>query len=880
MPRQLIYVLIVILIICVYFLKSSLFELIRNNTTILGFPDDDDDDYDDEYDDDYEDNDEEYEDYDNRHSKYYQDDDDDNYTYRRDEKEGDYYKTPKYNRSWNKNKNKNAITNNKSKNNRHSNYKESILKKYSSDYVRENVNVYDRVYNNMSSGESSSNGGSPNASENKENTSKPKPKACFFDMRTPEEKKQQERAEIKKKSYDMDLESTISNIIDNNLDILENNIGYAEEVEPLEQTSNIQIDDIRYTIRNNIKKKLEETLNLHSIRNIGDTKPYSLSRQIREYEEVLKRQQRVEPSLKKYSSKECMESFTGKKEEDGVDDDREVNNNNNNNNNKQGDNSQKQDYVNLNNTLNINLDIKSNIEDFFMNLLQDKKICEFLEKNQEKSFIQLEKLENFYDFKNNVNDNIYEIRNSDDDNYDDDEIEYNSNKKKNISGLINIESSNYVYPKVNLLKKNNEYFEDYDYIEIKKMTNIIINALKEYGINAKISSVNKNLIVTRYNLELVELVKDSDYRDFNKIINKIHEVINGLNISDNPILIKFDNNNELNNFFIDICNKTVKNIDLRELLITKNFTDDYSDTVFGLGKDMNNNSLIKDISELGHLLIAGNKSSGKSVLLNSIITSILYKSTPNEVKFFIIGTNQEKLKIFNNMPHLVSPIITNLEKGLLTINWCIAEMMMRFNLFSENNVTDLEEYNNLVIESGDSCNILQKIVVVIDELADLMTLASKGLEGELCRLAQLSKPTGIHLIIQTEVFSSRNITPLIKSSISCKICFSVSDENASKLILNETGAEKLLGYGDMLYKEDFSAGVVRVKGPYVTREEVMKVIKYININNGFDNGIGNNINRDVNSCKGVNNGVNTGTNSSIDGSINNNFNFNNKIANI
>ena len=267
-------------------------------------------------------------------------------------------------------------------------------------------------------------------------------------------------------------------------------------------------------------------------------------------------------------------------------------------------------------------------------------------------------------------------------------------------------------------------------------------------------------------------------------------------------------------------------VSLRELLECPEFTDAASKISIALGKDIAGNPIVADLMKMPHLLIAGATGSGKSVCLNSIITSILYKATPSEVKLVMIDPKMVELIGYNGIPHLLSPVVTNPRKAASALKWVVSEMETRYELFSSMGIRDITRYNSQS-ENHRQCEPLPYIVVVIDELADLMMIAPIDVEDAICRISQMARAAGIHLVVATQRPSVDVITGLIKANIPARIAFAVSSQIDSRTILDMSGAEKLLGKGDMLFVPVGASKPIRIQGALVTDSEVEDIVGYI-----------------------------------------------------
>jgi len=277
---------------------------------------------------------------------------------------------------------------------------------------------------------------------------------------------------------------------------------------------------------------------------------------------------------------------------------------------------------------------------------------------------------------------------------------------------------------------------------------------------------------------------------------------------------------------IEVPNKLVSTVRLREVLESKEFINSRSRVSFAIGKDISGECIVGDIARLPHLLIAGTTGSGKSVCMNSLIISLLYKSTPEEVRLIMIDPKMIELNIYNGIPHLLIPVVTDPRKASGALQWAVTEMMNRYRLFAERNVRDISQYNEVAAASGEF-DRLPHIVIVIDELADLMLVAAKEVEESVCRIAQMARAAGMHLIIATQRPSADVITGIMKANIPSRIAFAVASQLESRIILDTTGAEKLAGKGDMLYFPLGAGKPHRVQGCLVSSSEVERVVEFV-----------------------------------------------------
>ncbi len=361
-------------------------------------------------------------------------------------------------------------------------------------------------------------------------------------------------------------------------------------------------------------------------------------------------------------------------------------------------------------------------------------------------------------------------------------------------------------------KKNKKFEEEVEYNKV-----LLEKKLESFGIEAKVVNVVKGPTITRYEIEPPQGVKVS------KILNLGNDIALALGAPQIRIEAPVPGKKVIG---IEVPNKEREVVYIRELLESQAFQNTTKTLPLALGKGMGGQPVISDLVSLPHLLIAGATSSGKSVCINSIILSILYKFTPKEVKFLMIDPKRVELSVYEGIPHLVGPIVVDPKKAALALEWIIKEMERRFRIFADLGVRNLKGYNSIVKDLAGYTK-MPFIVVIIDELADLMMVAPKDVEESLCRLAQMARATGIHLIVATQRPSVDVITGLIKANFPSRIAFTVSSQIDSRTIIDMNGAEKLLGKGDMLY---FPVGVfkpIRAQGAYVSDNDVKKVVEFL-----------------------------------------------------
>ncbi len=347
------------------------------------------------------------------------------------------------------------------------------------------------------------------------------------------------------------------------------------------------------------------------------------------------------------------------------------------------------------------------------------------------------------------------------------------------------------------------------------------DTLASFGIDAHIINVIRGPSVTRYELELDRGVKLS------KITNLADDIALALGASGVRISAIPD---KISVVGIEVPNKLVSMVRIHDVIDSVEFHKSKSRISFAVGKDISGKCIIGDIAKLPHMLIAGTTGSGKSVCMNSLIISLLYKAKPEEVRMIMVDPKMVELGIYNGIPHLLIPVVTDPKKAAGALQWAVTEMMKRYRLMADAGVRDLDSYNKTVGMDDDNREKLPQIVVVIDELADLMLVAAKEVEEAICRVAQMGRASGIHLVIATQRPSADVITGLMKANIPSRIAFAVASAMESRIILDTAGAEKLVGKGDMLYAPLGQGKPKRVQGCFITDEEVQAVVDYIKKN--------------------------------------------------
>ncbi len=353
--------------------------------------------------------------------------------------------------------------------------------------------------------------------------------------------------------------------------------------------------------------------------------------------------------------------------------------------------------------------------------------------------------------------------------------------------------------------------------ELKTNAQLLIDTLSSFGVSAEITDISRGPTVTRYELKPAAGVRIS------KITNLSDDI--ALNLAATNVRIEAPIPGKAA-VGIEIPNTVKNTVSMREIIDTADFAAQKSLLSAGIGKDIAGNCVYCDIAKMPHLLIAGTTGSGKSVCMNSIIVSILYRAKPDEVKFLMIDPKKVEFSKYENIPHLLVPVVTDPRKASGALGWAVSEMLKRYQSFSDTGVRDIEGYNKYVAKH-EGMEPMPKIVICIDELADLMMAAPKEVEDSICRLAQMARAAGMHLVIATQRPSVDVITGLIKANISSRIALTVSSQIDSRTILDSGGAEKLLGRGDMLYSPIGSSKPQRVQGCFISDEEVEELCEYI-----------------------------------------------------
>ncbi len=378
----------------------------------------------------------------------------------------------------------------------------------------------------------------------------------------------------------------------------------------------------------------------------------------------------------------------------------------------------------------------------------------------------------------------------------------------------------YIFPPISLLQEPIYNDKGTDKKAIHTTAVRLQKTLSSFGVDAKVTNITKGPTVTRYELTPNSGVKVS------KIVNLSDDI--ALNLAAKSIRIEAPIPGRAA-VGIEVPNTYNEAVYLRDVIASKEFNSEESKIAFAIGKDTSGEISLGDIAKMPHVLIAGATGSGKSVCINSMITSILYKSKPSEVKLILVDPKMVELSGYNGIPHLLIPVVTDPKKAAGALNWAVQEMVNRYTLFASKGVKDIKGYNKVISEESEGVKLPQ-IVIIIDELADLMMVAPGEVEDAICRLAQMARAAGMHLVIATQRPSVDVITGIIKANIPSRIAFTVSSQIDSRTILDMAGAEKLLGKGDMLY---FPVGEIkpqRMQGAFVSEKEVENIVNFIKKN--------------------------------------------------
>lgn len=383
--------------------------------------------------------------------------------------------------------------------------------------------------------------------------------------------------------------------------------------------------------------------------------------------------------------------------------------------------------------------------------------------------------------------------------------------------MDDIEIPPYTFPTVSLLKDIPHTDSSDITEELRNNADLLVSTLQSFGVQARVIDISRGPAVTRYELQPGAGVKIS------KIAGLADDI--ALNLAAGGVRIEAPIPNKAA-VGIEVPNRNVDMVSIKELIDSDEFRSAKSPLTVALGRDISGRVAVADLAKMPHLLIAGSTGSGKSVCINSMIISLLYKSSPEEVRLLMVDPKVVELGIYNGIPHLLVPVVTDPRKAAGALNWAVSEMLKRYKSFAENGVRDIKGYNELA-ETRDNLEKMPKVVIIIDELADLMMAAPGEVEDAICRLAQMARAAGMHLVIATQRPSADVITGLIKANIPSRVAFAVSSSIDSRIILDTGGAEKLLGRGDMLYSPIGCQKPSRIQGCFVSDKEVEDVVKFI-----------------------------------------------------
>ncbi len=403
------------------------------------------------------------------------------------------------------------------------------------------------------------------------------------------------------------------------------------------------------------------------------------------------------------------------------------------------------------------------------------------------------------------------------------EEEKKEDKRKEVLQLEHamvVEDEHYEYPPVELLSKGKAKALKGGAKALTDTATKLQKTLYSFGVSAKVENVSVGPAITRYELKPAEGVRVS------KIANLADDI--ALNLAAETIRIEAPIPGK-QAVGIEVPNKEKETVHLREVLESDEFQENKSKLTVALGKDVAGNTQLADIAKMPHVLIAGSTGSGKSVCINTIITSIIYNAKPSEVKMVMVDPKVVELSVYNGIPHLLIPVVTDPKKAAGALAWAVQEMDDRYNKFAGKGVRDLKGYNKAIEKEG-GVGKLPQIVIIVDELADLMMVAAKDVEEAICRLAQKARAAGMHLVIATQRPSVDVITGLIKANVPSRIAFAVSSQVDSRTILDTVGAEKLLGKGDMLFFPSGAPKPSRVQGAFVSDDEVEKIVDFVKSN--------------------------------------------------
>ena len=396
--------------------------------------------------------------------------------------------------------------------------------------------------------------------------------------------------------------------------------------------------------------------------------------------------------------------------------------------------------------------------------------------------------------------------------------EKNIEEKQGVQLATQVEEENpyYVFPDLELLTPPTMSENDEEWLE--EQTALLDETLINFNVRARVVNVTQGPAVTRFEVYPEPGVKVS------KVTNLMDDLKLSLAAQDMRMEAPIPGKHTIG---IEIPNRKSKPVFLRELLESETFQNHPSPLAVAMGLDISGQPVVTDLRKMPHGLIAGQTGSGKSVCINSMLVSLLYKATPQEVKLMLIDPKMVELAPYNRIPHLVSPVITDVKAATAALKWAVEEMERRYELFVHAGVRDITKFNEHAEQAGQYANKLPYILIIIDELADLMMMSPADVEEAICRIAQKARACGIHLIVATQRPSVDVITGLIKANIPTRVAFSVSSQVDSRTIIDSAGAEKLLGRGDMLFAENGSSKTIRLQGTFVTDDEIDLVVGHV-----------------------------------------------------
>lgn len=394
--------------------------------------------------------------------------------------------------------------------------------------------------------------------------------------------------------------------------------------------------------------------------------------------------------------------------------------------------------------------------------------------------------------------------------------------------IVNVKkkSGEYIFPPLSLLEKGQKQRGGSDK-SLQETAYRLQSTLRDFNVDVAVTDISQGPTVTRYELQPQHGVKVSS------IVSLQNDIKLSLAATDIRIEAPIPGKHAVG---IEVPNEQISTVMLRDILESREFQTFRGKLPFAVGKDIGNNIIVSDIAKMPHLLIAGATGSGKSVCINTIIMSLIYRTSPDDVRMIMIDPKIVELSMYNGIPHLMIPVVSDVRKASAALGWAVAEMEKRYKMFAAAGVKDIDEYNGKVRSfekrgQHTDAKKMPRIVVIVDEMADLMMVARKEVEESICRLAQLARAAGIHLIIATQRPTVNVITGLIKANMPSRIAFAVMSQTDSRTILDEAGAEKLLGRGDMLFYPQSYSEAVRIQGAFVSGDEVQKVISFLKENN-------------------------------------------------